>query len=202
MTPEQKARVEIDKRLIAAGWILQDKREFNPAASVGVAVREFSTDTGPVDYLLFIDRKPVGVIEAKKAEEGQSIIVHEAQSQRYAVSGIKWAINGVNIRFAYEATDVITRFTDYADIKTRSRDVYTFHHPETLKAFGQPVERRERLTRAKRWEMLDEDVTYTGSQIDRDVVNESQIRTVIRTFRDKLLTDIFPGRRESECYLF
>jgi len=66
----------------------------------------------------------------------------------------------------------------------------------TLKAFGQPVERRERLTRAKRWELLDEDETYTGIQLDRDVVNESQIRTVIRTFRDKLFTEIFPGRRE------
>lgn len=451
MTPEQKARIEIDKRLIASGWLLQDRAAFNPAAAPGVAVREFHTDTGPVDYLLFVDRKPVGVVEAKKAEEGQNITVHETQSQRYAESGIKWAINGLNIRFAYEATDILTRFTDYADMKARSRDVFSFHRPETLrgwladdstlrnrlkafpafddrgfracqtkailgleksfgdnkpraliqmatgagktytaittvyrllkfarakrvlflvdtrnlgiqaesefrgytpnddprlftelydvrrlnspsiptsaqvcistiqrmysilrgdeldekneeenpneysitgrtrevaynekypleffdfiiidechrsiyniwqqvldyfdafqigltatpdkrtfgyfqenvvseytheqavldnvnvgfdtyfieteitkngatlKAFGQPVERRERLSRAKRWEMLDEDVTYTKMQIDRDVVNESQIRTVIRTFRDKLYTDIFPGRKE------
>jgi type I restriction enzyme R subunit len=60
----------------------------------------------------------------------------------------------------------------------------------------QPVEKRNRLTRAKRWEMLDEDEVYAGSQIDRSVVNPSQIRAVIRTFREKLLTEIFPGRRE------
>jgi type I restriction enzyme R subunit len=66
----------------------------------------------------------------------------------------------------------------------------------TIKAFGQPVERRDRLTRAKRWEMLDEDITYTETRLDRDVVNKSQIRTVIRTFKEKLLTEIFSGRRE------
>jgi len=89
MTPEQKARIEIDKKLTAAGWLLQDKEKFNPAAAPGVAVREFTTDTGPVDYLLFVDRKPVGVVEAKKAEEGQNITAHETQSRRYAGSIIK-----------------------------------------------------------------------------------------------------------------
>jgi type I restriction enzyme R subunit len=131
-TPEQKTRIEIDKKLTAAGWVLQDKREFNPAASIGVAVREFHTDSGSVDYLLFVDRKPVGVVEAKKAEEGQNITVHEAQSRRYATSGIKWAVNGVHIRFAYEATDILTRFTDYGDNSARSRDVFSFHRPDTL----------------------------------------------------------------------
>jgi len=122
MTPEQKARIEIDKKLTASGWQLQDKKNFNPAAAPGVAVCEFSTDSGPVDYLLFVDRKPVGIIEAKKAEEGQNMTVHEAQSQRYAGSAIKWAVGGQNIRFAYEATDILTRFTDYADEKARFRE--------------------------------------------------------------------------------
>ena len=83
MTPEQKARIEIDNKLNASGWTLQDKKDFNHAAALGVAVREFSTDTGPVDYLLFIDRKPVGVVEAKKAEEGQNMTSHETQTERY-----------------------------------------------------------------------------------------------------------------------
>jgi type I restriction enzyme R subunit len=135
MTPEQKARIEIDKRLTASGWSLQDRTKFNPAAALGVAVREFATDSGPVDYLLFVDRKPVGVVEAKKSEEGQNITVHETQSQRYATSGIKWAVNGVKICFAYEATDVLTRFTDYDDDKARSRNIFSFHRPETLRAW-------------------------------------------------------------------
>ena len=61
--------------------MLQDKNEFNLATAAGVAVREFYTNTGPVDYLLFIDRNPVGIIEAKKAEEGNS------DSRAWAVVG-------------------------------------------------------------------------------------------------------------------
>ena len=57
--------------------------------------------------------------------------------------------------------------------------------------------RRDRQTRAAvRWEQLDEDLTYDANQLDRDVVAEDQIRTVIRTFRDRLFTEIFPGRTE------
>lgn len=59
---------------------------------------------------------------------------------------------------------------------------------------GFPVERRDRLTRKRRWERLDEDIQYTRNQLDRDVVAPDQIRTIIKTFRDRLFTDIFPGR--------
>ena len=135
MTPEQKSRSAIDIKLAASGWVVQNKNEFNPAAALGVVVREFRTDSGPVDYLMFVNRKPVGVIEAKRAEEGQNITVHESQSKRYSKSTVKWSVNGQIIRFAYEATDIITRFTDYADEKERSREVYSFHRPETLQAW-------------------------------------------------------------------
>jgi len=56
------------------------------------------------------------------------------------------------------------------------------------------IDRRDRLTRKRRWEELDDDLTYEARQLDRDVVAEDQIRTVVRTFRDKLFTEIFPGR--------
>jgi len=135
MSPEQKARHEIDKQLEASGWAVQDMKKYNPAAALGVAVREFATDTGPVDYLLIVDKRPIGVVEAKRSEEGQNITVHESQSKRYAESGIKWVVNQQSLRFIYEATGVITRFTDYADEKARSREVYSFHRPETLRAW-------------------------------------------------------------------
>ena len=61
---------------------------------------------------------------------------------------------------------------------------------------GYYVDRRDRLTRRLRWEQLDEDFTYTPNQLDREVVAEDQIRTVIRTFREQLFTEIFPGRRD------
>jgi type I restriction enzyme R subunit len=57
------------------------------------------------------------------------------------------------------------------------------------------VDKREKLTRKKRWEQLDEEVQYSSKELDRDVVNPSQIRNVIRTFRNKL-PEIFPGRTE------
>lgn len=132
MTPEAKAREIIDKKLNEVGYIVQDMSEFNPTAGMGVAVREFPTNSGPVDYLLFIDKVPVGVIEAKRTEEGQNLVSVAEQSLRYVESGLKYVINQPKLRFAYEATDVIVRFCDYNDVKAKSRDVYTFHKPETL----------------------------------------------------------------------
>lgn len=132
MEPEQKARKVIDKKLEQSGWIIQDVNRLNPTVSRGVVVREFPTDTGPVDYALFVNGIPVGVIEAKKSEAGENITTVEEQSARYANSTFKWIKIEYSIRFAYEATDNLIRFTDYNDIKFRSRTVFSFHRPETL----------------------------------------------------------------------
>lgn len=132
MTPEQKARESIDKRLLQAGWVLQDMAQLNPQASLGVAVREFPTSTGPVDYGLFIEGIPVGVVEAKADDKGENITVVETQSSRYAGSTFKWIKAEYQIRFAYEATGKLTRFTDYRDQKYRSRRIFSFHRPENL----------------------------------------------------------------------
>lgn len=134
MTPEQKAREAIDQRLAQSGWILQDMSQLNPVAGPGVAVREFPTSTGPVDYALFVDGTPVGVVEAKADEKGQDITTVEGQSSRYAGSTFKWVKTGYTIRFAYEATSKLTRFTDYADQKYRSRLIFSFHRPDSLRA--------------------------------------------------------------------
>lgn len=132
MTPEQKARESIDKKLQQSGWLIQKMSEVNPMAALGVAVMEYPTSTGPVDYALFVEGTPVGVIEAKKDAKGENITTVELQSSRYATSTFKWIKTEYKIRFAYEATGKLTRFTDYNDIKYRSRTVFTFHRPETL----------------------------------------------------------------------
>lgn len=134
MTPEEKARLVIDEKLRQSGWVIQDMKRLNLSAALGVAVREFPTSTGEVDYALFIDGKPVGVAEAKREEKGESITDVEVQSGRYANSTFKWIKNDYKIRFAYETTDKLIRFTDYNDIKYRSRTVFSFHRPETLLA--------------------------------------------------------------------
>ena len=135
MTPEGKARLKIDNRLIQSGWVIQDIKQLNLSAGLGVAVREFPTDTGPVDYALFVDGVPVGIIEAKPDDAGEHITAVETQSGRYANSKFKWIKGEYKIRFAYEATGALTRFTDYDDEKYRSRTIFNFHRPETLAEF-------------------------------------------------------------------
>lgn len=78
--PEQQARDKIDRQLLACGWVVQNKTDINLKAAVGVAVREYQTDIGPADYVLFVHAKPVGIIEAKREEEGERLSMHEEQS--------------------------------------------------------------------------------------------------------------------------
>ncbi|MDE0146167.1 MAG: hypothetical protein OXI53_10835 [Nitrospira sp.] len=79
-TPEQKARDNIDRMLEAAGWVVQDKKRIDFNAGPGVAVREYLTDIGPADYVLFVDRQPAGIIEAKK-EEAYALSSAETQAK-------------------------------------------------------------------------------------------------------------------------
>lgn len=103
MTPEAKAREVIDQKLRDAAWMLQDLKQFNPLVSCSVAVREYPTTSGPVDYVLFVNRNPVGVIEAKASHLGETLSSAEIQSLRYTTSQIRWGQQSFPIRFAYEA---------------------------------------------------------------------------------------------------
>lgn len=129
--PEQLARYQIDQLLLASGWTVQDKKQANLAAATGVAIREYQTDAGPADYVLFVEKKPVGIIEAKRQEEAVHLTSVEEQSKTYANAKLKY-INNDNLPFVYESTGEVTRFTDYRDPKPRSRPVFTFHRPETF----------------------------------------------------------------------
>ena len=131
--PEQLARDRIDRRLRDAGWQIQPKDGMNVFASLGVAVRELQTTEGPADYTLFVDGQPVGVIEAKKDDEGFRLTTHEDQTQRYRTSPIKLLDNDNALRFGYESTGELTRFTDADDPRPRSRPVFGFHQPGTIK---------------------------------------------------------------------
>jgi len=129
--PEQIARDNIDRQLIACGWLVQDKVTLNLRAGIGVAVKEYLTDVGPADYVLFINGKPCGVIEAKREEEGHRLTMVEDQSAEYASAKLKH-LNNAPLPFVYESTGELTHFTDYRDPKPRARVVFTFHKPETL----------------------------------------------------------------------
>ena len=136
MQPEEKARLVIDAKLRDAGWTIQDFNEFNPYASAGVAVREFQTNDGEeVDYALFVDGNPVGLIEAKPDESGIHLPSSASeQNLGYAKSGLKGNYDKNGLRFLYEATGLITEFTDLYDPKPRLRKIYSFHRPEHLRS--------------------------------------------------------------------
>jgi type I restriction enzyme R subunit len=144
--PEQIARDQIDAKLAEAGWYVQDKDKINFNAGQGIAVREYPTDIGPADYVLFVDRRAVGVIEAKPEEWGHKITTVEEQAEGYAAANLKWVKNKEPLPFVYESTGVITRFTDGRDPKPRSREVFTFHRPETMAEWlSKPKSLRARL---------------------------------------------------------
>ena len=132
--PEQIARDDIDRQLTACGWVIQYKKDLNLNAGPGIAVREYQTDAGPADYVLFVDGKPAGVIEAKRQEEGEKLTAHEDQAERYAKARLRY-LNNDKLSFAYVSTGTVTRLTDYRDPKPRAREVFSFHRPETIRAW-------------------------------------------------------------------
>ena len=131
--PEQEARREIDARLVACGWLVQDHKHAAVAEARGVAVREVPVGGGRADYVLFVDRQAVGVIEAKKV--GATLTGVEPQTLRYRASfpGELPAVSVAGaLPFGYESTGVETRFTCGLDPVPTSRRVFAFHRPETL----------------------------------------------------------------------
>ena len=146
MTPEEKARQLIDQKLALAGWVVQDMKQLNLGAGLGVAVREYRTDTGPADYVLFVNRIAVGVIEAKRDEAGENLTVHETQTERYANATLKWRTDQQPLPFLFESTGQITQFTDGRDPHPRSREIFHFFRPEQLGEWlTQPDTLRRRL---------------------------------------------------------
>ncbi len=136
---EAETRKAIDAKLEAASWEVQDYKQMNLMAGSygvhGIAIREMPTDTGPADYMLFIAGKACGIIEAKR--EGTNLGQVAEQSARYATSQTKhierWVPEDQPLPFLYEATNHEIRFRDERDPKSRSRYVFHFHRPKTLK---------------------------------------------------------------------
>jgi type I restriction enzyme R subunit len=130
MTPEAKARRQIDRKLEQAGWVIQDRKQINLGEGLGIAVREYPTDTGPADYVLFLNRVPVGVIEAKA--DNTILTFFESQTERYARSMLKWQIKNEPLRFLFESTGQVTHSTDGWDPYPRAREIFHFYKPEQL----------------------------------------------------------------------
>ena len=141
MKDETKTRINIDELLESCGFVLQDKSEFNRLAKAqgqgisGVAVREFMmSDGSEADYLLFIEGKACGVIEAKK--ESKTLSGAHAQSKHYAThlpTNLKAWANP--LPFLYESNGGEIFFTDLRESHTqgkRARRVFASHTPKSL----------------------------------------------------------------------
>jgi type I restriction enzyme R subunit len=143
--PEDQSRAAIDAKLEACGWVIQSRSELNLAAAEGVAVREFGTGAGPTDYGLFVDKQFCGVIEAKPA--GTTLSGYSDQAHRYITEAPEWlGVDPAQRRFEYVASDTEILFRDHPDPEPRSRRVFAFHRPETLRRWlSEPATLRARL---------------------------------------------------------
>ena len=151
LNPEEQARVLIDEQLVAAGWVVQDREAIDLVNHVGVAVREVIMDkwAGRADYVLYLNRKMVGVIEAKP--QGTTLMAVQWQSHRYskgltetqAKSAI--LVNG-ELPFIYEASGSETNFTNVFDPEPRARHIFNFQKPETLARIIRESETQEKAT--------------------------------------------------------
>ena len=137
LTAEQRARVLIDAQLAAAGWVVQDRRAMNLFAGPGVAVREsiMAPGHGRVDYLLYVEKRAVGVIEAKP--EGTTLSGVEWQSAMYAeglppeVRHRALTVDG-RLPFVIEASGTETHLTNGYDPEPRARQIFAVPTPSSI----------------------------------------------------------------------
>ena len=132
-TPEQRARANIDRLLLQGGWAVQDVAALNVSTARGVAVREFALRPGhgTADYLLHVNGRAAGVVEAKP--EGHDLTGVEGQPGRYG-AGLPANLPAYvrPLPFLYESTGVETKFSNWLDLEPRSRNGFSFHTPGTL----------------------------------------------------------------------
>ena len=151
LNPEGQARVLIDAQLVAAGWVVQDREAIDLVNHLGVAVREVIMEkwAGRADYVLYLSRKMVGVIEAKP--QGTTLMAVQWQSHRYskgltetqAKSAV--LIDG-ELPFIYEASGSETNFTNVYDPEPRARHIFNFQKPETLSRIIRESENQKQAT--------------------------------------------------------
>ena len=134
MRLEDRARQTIDAQLTKCGWTVQDYPEMDLSCNA-VAVREFPLKQGhgTADYLLYTHRRVVGVVEAK--QEGSTLTGVEVQTEKYS-HGLPDNLSAPfrPLPCLYQSTGVETRFTNALDPNPVSREIFTFHRPETIAA--------------------------------------------------------------------
>ena len=180
LPPEQLARQTIDANLRAAGWLVQDRADLDLRAGLGVAVREYEMAPGHgiADYLLFVEGRAVGVLEAKKA--GEPLRAHEWQASDYA-RGLPATVAAPvrPLPFVYLSNGVETLFANGLDPHPVSREVFAVHQPETL---------AEWLAA----ESLQQWVQRTGAHTTAEATRPSTLRSRLRAMPDLATKGLYP----------
>jgi type I restriction enzyme, R subunit len=151
LTPEERARLLIDEQLVQAGWVVQDRKNIDLVNNIGVAVREtiLKNVAGRADYILYLNRKIVGVIEAKPS--GVTLTEVQWQSHRYS-KGLDSEQSRVavlhrdELPFIYEASGTETHYTNLYDPEPRARRIFNFQKPDTLARIIRDSESQELAT--------------------------------------------------------
>ncbi|MFA5818143.1 MAG: DEAD/DEAH box helicase family protein [Bacteroidales bacterium] len=190
--PEQIARDNIDRQLIACGWIIQSIKQVNLNAGIGVAVKEYFTDVGPADYVLFVEGKPCSVVEAKRKEEGHRLDTHEDQTEGYAAAKLKHLKNEP-LPFVYLSTGEITRFTDFTDPKPRAREVFSFHRPETLRDWLRKCKEGSRSFPSLRGRLHDLPALQTQGLRECQIIAINNLETSFKENRPRALIQMATG---------
>ena len=160
--PEDQARKKIDQMLTNSGWVIQNYKDLDLSAGYGVAIREYPFSKEATDYALFVNKAPVGVIEAKPEGWTLTGVTHQSDGYIEALHQ-KFPNYSLKPSFSYESTGVETLFVNRNEPKYRSRNVFTFHKPEVLAEwFNDNDTLRNRL---KQLPKLDEEGLYK-CQID------------------------------------
>jgi type I restriction enzyme R subunit len=135
-TPEERARKTIDAVLVRCGWVVQSHKRIDPSAGRGLAVRDVRLVEGRCDYLLLLDRNPVGFVKARKKTD----VKLPAAAKRSDRQGEKlphylaqlFPVGIAKLPFHYETTGTEIYFRDEREARPRLRPVFAFHRPATL----------------------------------------------------------------------
>ena len=151
LNPEERARVLIDEQLKNSGWSVQDRREIDLVNHVGVAVREtiLSQGAGRVDYLLYLNRRIVGVIEAKPSGVTLTEVIWQSRGYSRGLTNEQKLVATLvrdELPFIYEASGTETYFTNLFDPEPRARKLFNFQKPETLARIIREAESHESAT--------------------------------------------------------
>ena len=132
MHPEEKARIEIDNKLHFAGWKVVDRTHFSPAMSAVAVTEGILKGNLEADYLLFIEGKAIGVIEAKK--EGVPLTDAVAkQAEKYAYKLLKWYQHWQNpLPIIYLSNGKELLFKDMRNGESEYKSLQQMHSPKEL----------------------------------------------------------------------